>query len=93
MRVALVNGGHDAKVPVEVLPMSTSARSTLPPAVKNGILRADQLPPVRPLPDDPATRDQRYLELAAMLEEWARDPLEGEPEWDVETLFPPDRSR
>jgi hypothetical protein len=61
--------------------------------VTNGILPLDRLPPVRPLPDDPATRDARYLRAAAMLEQWAHESLDGEPDWEVETLLPPDRPR
>jgi hypothetical protein len=78
--------------------MSTTSRSTppereLPPAVRNGLLRADQLPPVQPLPDDPATRDARYLELAAMLKHQAENPQDDEVDWDARELFPPDRVR
>ncbi len=62
--------------------------------MRNGLLRPEELPPVAPLPDDPATRDARYLELARMLERWAKEPPAGdEPEWEVAELFPPGRVR
>jgi hypothetical protein len=48
---------------------------------------------VQPLPDDPATREARYIELAAWLERWEKEPHEDEPDWDVADLFPPGRSR
>ncbi len=34
-------------------PASSPPRERVPPAVRNGILRADQLPPVQELPDEP----------------------------------------
>jgi len=46
-----------------------------------------------PLPDDPATRDERYTRLAAWLEQWEKEAHPDEPEWEVEELFPPDRVR
>ncbi len=63
------------------------------PAVRSGLLRPDELPPVQPLPDDPATRDERYTRLAAWLEQWEREPHPDEPEWEVDALFPPNRVR
>ncbi len=63
------------------------------PAVRSGLLRPDELPAVRPLPDDPATRDARYTRLAAWLEQWENEDHPDEPEWEVADLFPPDRVR
>lgn len=63
------------------------------PAMRSGLLRPDELSPVQPLPDDPATRDERYTRLAAWLEQWEREAHPDEPEWEVEALFPPDRVR
>lgn len=74
-------------------PASSPPHERVPPAVRNGLLRADQLPPVQPLPDDPATREARYLELAAWLERWEKEPHDDEPDWDVADLLPPGRSR
>ena len=74
-------------------PASTPPRERVPPAVRNGLLRADQLPSVQESPDDDATREARYRELAALLEQWARNPVADEVEWSVEDLFPPGRSR
>jgi hypothetical protein len=44
---------------------------------------------VRPLPDDPATRDERHTRLAAWLEQWENEDHPDEPDWEVEELFPP----
>lgn len=40
-----------------------------------------------------ATRDERYLRLAAWIEAWEKEPHADEPDWDVDELFPPDRVR
>ncbi|MFO0607299.1 MAG: hypothetical protein U0324_29315 [Polyangiales bacterium] len=74
-------------------PASSPPRERVPPAVRNGILRADQLPPVQDLPDDPATREARHGDLAALLRQWAENPDPDEPDWDVAELFPPGRPR
>lgn len=74
-------------------PASSPPRERVLPAVRNGILRADQLPPVQELPDDPTTREARYKELADMLKQWADNPDPDEPDWDTADLFPPGRSR
>lgn len=59
---------------------------------ENGILRPDQVPTPRPLPNDPATRAERYARLAKYLEDLEREPLPAdEPEWTVEELFPSGR--
>ena len=63
------------------------------PAVRSGLLRTEELPAVQPLPDDPATRDERYTRLAAWLEQWESEAHPDEPEWEVEELFVPDRPR
>ncbi len=66
---------------------------TAPPAVLNGVLRPEELPPTQPLPDDPATRDERYMRLSKWLAEWEKEPHDDEPVWDVAELFPPGRDR
>ena len=45
------------------------------PAVRSGLLRPEELPLVQPLPDDPATRDERYTRLAAWLEQWENEAV------------------
>jgi hypothetical protein len=39
-----------------------------------------------PLPDDPATRDERYDLLATFMDQWMADDHPGEPDWDLEDL-------
>jgi hypothetical protein len=49
----------------------------------------DQPPPMPlPLPDDAATRDAKYAELAALMDAWIRDEHTREPEWDLVDLSP-----
>lgn len=57
-----------------------STRPRVIPAVANGLLRPDQVPVPKPLPDDdPAVREARNKRLAALIESWSADDAVEEP--------------
>lgn len=57
-----------------------STRPHVIPAVANGILRPDQVPVPKPLPDDdPAVREERNRRLVALLESWEQEEAVDEP--------------
>jgi hypothetical protein len=59
--------------------------------------RLRNLPPLPPPMDLPPLTDEMRARAIAHMDEMLahlNDPLpEGEPDWDVETLFPPNRVR